>query len=121
MGCSDPEACLYAGIGVRSLYRYEEKNPEFRQRKHLLKENLKLKSRALIAKAIEKDKDLREANWYMERKAKDEFGQRTEITGKGGESLKMESKRSKDEKKELSDVFVLALETYYAKARRTEG
>ena len=33
MGCTDLEACVYAEISKHCLYRYEEKNPEFRDRK----------------------------------------------------------------------------------------
>lgn len=33
MGCSDLEACLYAGISKQTLYNYQAKNPEFVDRK----------------------------------------------------------------------------------------
>ena len=33
MGCTDNEACLYADIDRSTLYRYQEKNPEFSDRK----------------------------------------------------------------------------------------
>ncbi len=36
-GCTDREAVLHAGICRSTLYRYIEKNPEFRERKELLK------------------------------------------------------------------------------------
>ena len=36
-GCSDAEACLYAGITKPTLYRYEEANEGFRDRKAVLK------------------------------------------------------------------------------------
>ena len=37
-GCSDIEACLWADIAPKTLYVYQEKNPEFAQRKAALKE-----------------------------------------------------------------------------------
>ena len=37
MGCSDEEACFYADISPRTLYSYQKDNPEFLQKKQLLK------------------------------------------------------------------------------------
>jgi len=34
---SDKNACIYAGISERTLYKYQERNPEFKQRKEALK------------------------------------------------------------------------------------
>ncbi len=39
MGCTDEKACLYAGIVPSTLYRYQEDNPEFSERKTVLKTN----------------------------------------------------------------------------------
>ena len=86
MGCSDVEACLFAGISRQTLYDYQAKFPKFVDRKNLLKETLILKSRSIIADCLE-NKDENTAKWYLERKKKDEFGTRTEVTGKDGETL----------------------------------
>ena len=37
MGSSDEEACFYADISPRTLYSYQKDNPEFLQKKQLLK------------------------------------------------------------------------------------
>lgn len=37
LGMSDDNACSYAEIDPRTLYRYQEKNPEYSQRKAMLK------------------------------------------------------------------------------------
>lgn len=72
MGCGDLEACLYADIAPATLYDYQNKHPEFSDRKAMLKEKLILKARTVIANSLnEKDKDT--AKWYLERKRKDEF------------------------------------------------
>lgn len=80
MGCSDSEACLFANISKQTLYNYQEKHPEFKERKQLLKEKLVLKARTVIAEALNK-KDENTAKWYLERKRKDEFSTRQEIGG----------------------------------------
>lgn len=85
-GASDKEACFHANISPQTLYSYQERNPEFTERKEQLKESLKLRAKLNIAKAItEGDKTL--SQWYLERKAKDEFSPRSEVTGKEGTPL----------------------------------
>lgn len=83
MGCSDLEACLYAGISKQTLYNYQAKNPQFVDRKEQLKKQLVLKARTVIADALNR-KDENTAKWYLERKAKNEFSTRQEVTGEDG-------------------------------------
>ncbi len=100
---SDKEACLYAGIDPATLYRYQEKCPEFCDRKELLKEKSILAARrcviqgflgrpakfdvtgGLLDPPIKPSPEL--ALRYLERKRKKEFGLRTEVTGAGGSPL----------------------------------
>ncbi len=100
---SDKEACLYAGISERALYYYQDENPEFLQRKRLLREKSILAARrcviqgflgrpakfdvtgSLLEPHIKPSPEL--ALRYLERKRKAEFGLRTEITGAGGKPL----------------------------------
>lgn len=82
LGCSDNEACLHADISPTALYKYQLKNPEFVERKEVLKDKLLLKARSNVAK------DLQEGNtsvslWYLERKKKDEFSQKHEVENSG--------------------------------------
>lgn len=86
LGCSDKEACLYADISKQTLYTYQKKNPEFVDRKEILKESLVLKARTVIADSLN-NKNEDTARWYLERKKKAEFSTRQEITGEDGESL----------------------------------
>lgn len=86
LGATDLEACFYAGIGKTSLYRYQEEHPEFTERKKALKEKLVLKARSVIADALE-NKDKQTAQWYLERRKKDEFSTRHEQTGADGAPL----------------------------------
>nr|DAN37011.1 MAG TPA: Sf6 terminase small subunit gp1, octamer, DNA-binding, CAPS buffer.65A [Caudoviricetes sp.] len=78
LGCSDLEACIYADIGKTALYDYQEKNPEFTERKEALKQKLVLKARTIVANALEKE-DENTAKWYLERKARDEFAAKQEV------------------------------------------
>lgn len=84
-GCTDIEACLWANIAEKTLYLYQEKNPEFIQRKESLKETPVLNSRATVARAVKRDPKL--AIDYLARKKKDEFSLRSEHTGKDGKDL----------------------------------
>lgn len=86
MGCTDIEACLYANISRTALNEYMEKNPDFRTGREEWKNNPILKARQNVYEAIE-DKNLNSSQWYLERKKKDEFSQRTETTGKDGKDL----------------------------------
>ena len=86
MGCSDIEACLYADISKTALYNYQAKNPDFVDQKEQWKEQLTLKARTVIANALN-NKDENTAKWYLERKAKNEFSARQELTGSDGENL----------------------------------
>lgn len=77
-GLSDRQACLYADISPGTLYNYQKENPEFLERKELLKENIKMRAKLTIAAAIERG-DLKLSQWYLKNKAGDEFSERQQI------------------------------------------
>ena len=79
-GLNDVEACLYADIGTTTLYNYCEDNPDFRERKEELKKHPTAQAKINITEAIENgDEDM--SKWWLERKAKDEFSTKQEISG----------------------------------------
>ncbi len=80
LGGTDKEACFYAGISHQTLYDYQNKNPEFIERKEALKERPILKARQTVVKALDNPSD---AQWYLERKAKKEFANRQEYDMSG--------------------------------------
>lgn len=86
IGASDTEACLYANIDPATMYRYQEKNPKFRERKEQLKETPILQARKVVVDAI-KNKDTDTAKWLLERKKKSEFSTRVENTGADGQPI----------------------------------
>lgn len=74
---TDEEACLHAGIDKSTLYRYQEKNEDFRDRKELLKNSLALHAKNNIAKGIHDGaKDI--TMWWLERRRKQDYSQRSE-------------------------------------------
>lgn len=76
LGCTDLEATLYANIAPSTLYKYQDKNRAFVERKAQLKEAPILKARASVIRALENNPEL--ALKYLERKKKDEFSLRKE-------------------------------------------
>ena len=84
IGCSDSEACAYANICQDALYKYQERNPEFTEWKHQLKQNPVLKAKNTVVKNLNDPKIALE---YLKAKCKDEFGIRTEITGANGQPI----------------------------------
>lgn len=76
-GCTDAEACLHANINPNSLYDYEKKNPEFSERKKLLKKKPILLARTTVVAALKSDPSL--SLKVLERLAKKEWALREEI------------------------------------------
>lgn len=83
MGYSDREACIYADIGLQTLYDYQKGNADFSEQKEAYKSNPVLKAKKTIYEEIENG-NLKITMWYLERKAKDEFSLRQEHNIKNG-------------------------------------
>jgi len=84
MGGTDKEACSYANISHQTLYNYQNAYPEFVERKEHLKEKPFIKARTTIVDSLDQPQYALE---FMKRKKKDEFSDRSELTGKDGEAL----------------------------------
>lgn len=84
-GCTDIEACLWADIATKTLYVYQEKNPEFAQRKAELKEKPIMLARKSVVDRLPRDPEL--SLKFLERKKKSEFSLRQELTGEDGKDL----------------------------------
>lgn len=76
IGCTDEEACAYAQIGKSTLYNYQNDNPEFVEEKEELKKKPVLKAKSVVVASLD---DVKNAQWYLERKAKDEFSVKQEV------------------------------------------
>lgn len=76
-GLSDKRACQYAGISVDALYAYQEKFPEFSQRKESLKLSPDIIAQVELVKGIKGN--LGQARWWAEHKMSDEFSTKTTV------------------------------------------
>lgn len=80
-GATDAEACFLADISPATLYNYQEKHPEFIERKEGLKSRPIMLARKTVNEGIKHDPDL--ALRFLERKKKDEFSVRQEFEHSG--------------------------------------
>jgi hypothetical protein len=76
--CSVEEACFYADINPDTYYSYVKKHPDFSERVKALKQRPILAARQKVIKDIEDNVDT--AKWYLERKRKSEFSNKTEVS-----------------------------------------
>ena len=105
---TDEMACLYVGISTTTLYRYCEENPEFRERKELLKRSPDLQAQKTLVGDLS---NTHGARWWAEHrmpefmpKAKVELGGRLDIQDVTGSE---EAKRIKEEYEEkLKDAII---------------
>lgn len=81
MGCCDREACLYAEIGLQTLYDYQKKNPEYSEQKRTFKAHPILKARKTV---FENLGEVKTAQWYLEKKRPKEFGLKAVVKTESG-------------------------------------
>ena len=86
VGATDLEACFVANIGKDSLYRYIQEHPEYSDRKEALKNMPKFKAKKVVTGKIDQG-DEKVSQWYLERKVKEEFSARNELTAADGKDL----------------------------------
>lgn len=78
------EMAYYAGIHPDSIYAKMAEDDVFSDRIKSLRERPILKARQTIVKSLENPQG---AQWYLSRKKKTEFSERTEVTGEDGTPL----------------------------------
>ena len=66
LGCTDLEACFFAGVSKDAFYDYQAKTPGFADRKDALKTNPVLKARKVLVDAVESG-DVKTATWLVEK------------------------------------------------------
>lgn len=84
IGATDTEACIVAGISRETFYKYCTKNPEFADRKDMLKDMPSYKARKVVDSALD-DNDINTAHKVLDRKEGSKVKQ--EITGKDGGAI----------------------------------
>ena len=92
-GLTKKQAFKYAGISKDVYYDAIKRDPEFAEKMHAAQWHLNMKAREVVANAIVQQKDVKTAQWYLERKAKNEFSVRKETTGAGGGAIKVDDSR----------------------------
>lgn len=93
-GLPKTQAFRYAGISKDTYYRAIKDDEEFADKMRVAQQKLNFRAREVVAKAINNG-DVRTAQWWLERKQKDEFSQRKETTGSGGGAIKVDSGQRK--------------------------
>lgn len=78
-GATDDEACAFASITPKTLYNYQDSNPEFLHQKEAWKKNPVLKAKFTVVTNLDK---VGNAQWYLERRSKAEFGKEDDAASK---------------------------------------
>lgn len=85
-GSTITEACHVAGISRQSFYDWMRDHKEFLDRISIAQEYPDYVARSVLTKSI-KEGNVDTAKWWAERRMKDEFSLRKELTGKDGQKL----------------------------------
>lgn len=72
-GLSVSEACFVSGIGRRTFYDHKASNADFARKMELAKAYVTLRAKKVVVQSINEG-NLTAAKWYLERKARNEFG-----------------------------------------------
>lgn len=80
VGANDKEAYGFADISHETFYNYIERHPEFREQINRWQEEPILKAKTTV---VNKLNDVKNAQWYLERKAKKEYGANVDVTTDG--------------------------------------
>ena len=84
-GLSVAKACQHAKVPHSTVSLYMQNNPEFLEEIECAKRTLEIAARNKVANAINKG-NVGVAQWYLERKCKDEFSSRVENINENHES-----------------------------------
>lgn len=103
LGCTDLEACIFAGISKSTLYNFQGENAEFLERKELLKETPVLLARQEVIKGLRNNPD--HALRFLERRKKDEFSLKQEFQHSGAMDLNYMKKTEEMTDDELMETL----------------
>lgn len=95
MGCSNREACIYAGISEPTLDKYNKKDPEYKKRSEELKDTPVLHARSTIVKSVQSSPYY--ALKFLERRKSDEFSVRVRQTFDEPEPITPEEQEAIDD------------------------
>ena len=92
IGCNMSECALYANVSRSALYIFLGKNPSVKDKLELLRNDTALQARRTVRQSIIDDHDPITAKWYLERKVKDEFTARSDVSIQSDNVLTIEDK-----------------------------
>lgn len=101
LGATDGIACEIVNIDPSTLYKYQQEHPDFIERKKYLKDMVTWQAKANIAGKINSG-DIQQSNWWLERKAKDEFSTRSENVNA---NINLNSEMSDEEKEKIKSIL----------------
>lgn len=85
-GLNTSQACWQVGIARNFYYDRYNTDTLFKDKMDKARQYLSKIARIKVAGAITKG-DMKTARWYLEKRDKDDFSSRTELTGRGGKPL----------------------------------
>lgn len=106
---TDEQACFLANISHQTLYNYQKEHPEFIERKKALKSMVTYQAKSNLKelifsqeKELEKEK-IEASKWILPKKEKQDYSERTELTGKDGKDLIVQPINYADTNKKETD------------------
>lgn len=100
---SDEEACCYAWISKQTLYNYWDKNPEFLDRKEVLKNKPSIKAKLNLVKAVE-NWNLSISKYWLEKKSWEEFWAQVSVASKWWKNP-YENKITPEEQRQVNEIL----------------
>jgi hypothetical protein len=101
IGCTIDEALCYAEMRKREWLEYLAAHPDFLFELEDMRLKPLIKARM---SAVQNLDDPKHAQWYLERKKKDEFSLRSELTGKDGKDLFISEERKAEINKAIDNI-----------------
>ena len=86
LGCSIPKACAYAGIRYEAVWKWIKDDEELRIQITAWQNEMNTIARKVYLEKMRRG-DFQAADKWLSKKEKDEFSDRTEVTGKDGEPI----------------------------------
>ena len=80
---TDQQACIIANISMATLHNFQNANPEFIERKKLLRQTVGIYAINNMIDEIKTKKNVAVSQWWLERKHKDEFSVKVETEHSG--------------------------------------
>ena len=95
LGCNLKKACAYGEICYNTVYNWVKEDEALLIKIKALQNEVNADARKVLVKAIKEGDKQIALNW-LSKKEKDEFSDRTELTGAEGETLFIPSKEEQD-------------------------